>query len=261
MIANVMANKTANKKVIDKEKMDMVMEDLRHLAFAEFFEEGDEDFSGYDKDGMILKVQNEMVELIERALLFASHKEGRTAIDLTLSFLEKLPETIRLLHSDVAAAFDGDPAADSYAEIIVAYPGLYTITVQRFAHILYSLGVPILPRLMTEMAHSKTGIDIHPGTTIGERFFIDHGTGIVIGETAVIGDNVKLYQGVTLGALTTRKGQQLKGSKRHPSIGSDVTIYANATVLGGDTYIGSGSTLAGGALVTESVPENSRIAA
>lgn len=251
----------ANKKVIDKDKLDIVMEDLRHLAFAEFFEEGDADFSAYDKSGMMVKIQNEMVALMERALLFAQHIKGRTAIDLTLRFMEKLPETIQLLHSDVEAAFDGDPAAGSHAEIIVAYPGLYTISIQRFAHILYQLEVPILPRLMTEMAHSRTGIDIHPGTVIGERFFIDHGTGIVIGETAVIGDNVKLYQGVTLGAMTTRKGQQLKGTRRHPSIGSDVTIYANATVLGGDTHIGSGSTLAGGAMVTESVPENSRVIA
>lgn len=250
----------ANKKVIDKEKMDMVMEDLRHLAFAEFFKEGDADFSAYDKEGLLAGIQNEMVALIERALLFERHKENRTAIDLAMSFMEDLPETIRLLHSDVAAAFDGDPAAGSYAEIIVAYPGLYTISIQRFAHILYNLGIPILPRVMTEMAHSKTGIDIHPGAVIGDRFFIDHGTGIVIGETAVIGSNVKLYQGVTLGAITTRKGQELKGQRRHPSVGSDVTIYANATVLGGRTHIGRGSTLAGGALVTESVPDNSTVA-
>jgi serine O-acetyltransferase len=245
----------ANKKVIDKNRLDIVIEDLRHLAFAEYFKEGDRDFSDYDKGGMLARVQNEMTALIERTLLFAPHKEGRTAIDLTLRFMERLPDTISLLHSDVEAAFDGDPAADSYAEIIVAYPGLYTISVQRFAHILYEIGVPILPRLMTEMAHSKTGIDIHPGAVIGERFFIDHGTGIVIGETAVIGNNVKIYHGVTLGAMTTRKGQQLKGLKRHPSIGSNVTIYANATVLGGDTYIGSGSTLAGGSLVTHSMPD------
>lgn len=246
-----------NKRVIDKEKLDKVMEDLRHLAFAEFFKEGDADFSSYDKGGMLAGIQNEMIALIERALLFERHSYNMTAIDLTLRFMEELPEIIRLLHSDVAAAFDGDPAASSYAEIIVAYPGLYTISIQRFAHILYELRIPILPRLMTEMAHSKTGIDIHPGAVIGERFFIDHGTGIVIGETAVIGSNVKLYHGVTLGAITTRKGQQLKGKRRHPSVGSNVTIYANATVLGGETHIGSGSTLAGGVLVTESVPENS----
>ncbi|MDO4266683.1 MAG: serine O-acetyltransferase EpsC, partial [Eubacteriales bacterium] len=148
----------------------------------------------------------------------------------------------------------------SIEEVVLSYPGIYTVMVYRYAHVLYGLGIPFLPRIMSEYAHSKTGIDINPGAEIGRSFFIDHGTGIVIGETTKIGNNVKIYQGVTLGALSTRKGQQLAGKKRHPTIEDNVIIYANATVLGGLTVIGKNSVIAGNSFIVESVPENTRAA-
>ena len=158
-----------------------------------------------------------------------------------------------MVQTDLQAAYDGDPAATDMAEIIFSYPGLFAITVYRLAHVLHTLKVPMLPRIMTEHAHSVTGIDIHPGATIGKFFFIDHGTGIVIGETTVIGENVKIYQGVTLGALSTRGGQTLRGAQRHPTIEDDVTIYAGASILGGQTVIGAGSTIGSNVFITESV--------
>jgi serine O-acetyltransferase len=158
-----------------------------------------------------------------------------------------------LVQTDVQAAFDGDPAATGKEEIILAYPGLSATAVYRLAHELYKLGVPLLPRMMTEYAHSVTGIDIHPGARIGHHFFIDHGTGIVIGQTTVIGNFVKLYQGVTLGGLSTRGGQALGGSKRHPTIEDGVTVYANATILGGDTVIGQGCVIGANAFLIHSV--------
>lgn len=179
--------------------------------------------------------------------------------DICTKFFEELPHIQRVLLTDVQALYDGDPAAGSKEEVISTYPGLYAIYVYRIAHVLYDLGVPIIPRVMTEIAHSSTGIDIGAGATIGEYFFIDHGTGVVIGETTVIGDHVKLYQGVTLGALSTRGGQRLAGVKRHPTIEDDVTIYSNASVLGGETVIGKGSVIAGSTFVTFSVPPNSRV--
>ncbi len=174
-------------------------------------------------------------------------------------FFEQLPRIQKLLLKDVQAGFDGDPAAKSKEEIIFSYPGLFAIFVYRIAHELYIRNVPFIPRIMTEYAHAKTGIDINSGAVIGESFFIDHGTGIVIGETTVIGDNVKLYQGVTLGGLSTRGGQKLSGVKRHPTIEDNVTIYAGATILGGQTVIGKNSVIGGNTFITESVPENSRI--
>jgi len=159
-----------------------------------------------------------------------------------------------MLADDVQAAFDGDPAAQSTDETIFSYPGLHAITVQRIAHVFYNLQVPLLPRIMTEYAHSLTGVDIHPGAKLGRSFFIDHGTGVVIGETTEIGDNVKVYQGVTLGALAPGYGQLLRGEKRHPTIQNNVTIYAGATILGGATIIGEGCTIGGNVFITASVP-------
>ena len=174
-------------------------------------------------------------------------------------FLCRLPQIQTILMKDVTANFDGDPAAGSKEEVIFSYPGLYAIFVYRVAHELYESGVPLIPRIMSEYAHGATGIDINPGAKIGEYFFIDHGTGIVVGETTVIGDHVKLYQGVTLGALSTRGGQRLAGVKRHPTIEDNVTIYSNASVLGGETVIGEGSVIAGSTFVTFSVPPHSRV--
>lgn len=178
---------------------------------------------------------------------------------ITAVFLSRLPQVREAADSDLSAAFDGDPAAGSREEIIISYPGLYATTVQRLAHALYELDVPLIPRIMAEYAHNRTGIDIHPGAVIGRRFFIDHGTGIVIGETSVIGDNVKIYQGVTLGALSTRAGQRLHGVKRHPTIEDNVTIYAGASILGGETVIGHDSIIGSNAFITRSIEPGTRV--
>lgn len=179
--------------------------------------------------------------------------EARTRVE---TFLEALPSIREMLYADVEAAFDGDPAATSHEEIILAYPGMEAIAVQRLAHVLQKLGIPLLPRMMTEWAHSRTGIDIHPGAKIGRSFFIDHGTGVVIGETCEIGDRVKIYHGVTLGARSTSGGQTLRGAKRHPTIHDDVTIYPGSTILGGETVIGASSTIGGNVFLTTSIPPN-----
>ena len=181
------------------------------------------------------------------------------AEEITFEFLGKLPKIREYVETDVQAAFDGDPAAYNKDEIIYSYPGLYAIIVNRLAHELFLLGVPLIPRIMTEHAHSKTGIDIHPGASIGRYFFIDHGTGIVIGETTTIGDNVKVYQGVTLGALSTRGGQSLKNKKRHPTIEDNVTIYSGASILGGQTVVGRNAVIGGNAFITSSVPEGAKV--
>ena len=188
---------------------------------------------------------------------------GTDAKAVVAQFVARLPEVKRLVETDVQAAYEGDPAATSPMEVVMAYPGLYAVTIHRLAHELYNLKVPIIPRIMSELAHSKTGIDIHPGATIGERFFIDHGTGVVVGETTVIGKNVKLYQGVTLGAKSFQKdpetGALVKGIKRHPNVEDNVVIYAGATILGGDTTIGHDSEIGGSVWLIESVPPNSRV--
>ena len=174
-------------------------------------------------------------------------------------FFHRIPKIRGYLETDLKAFYEGDPAAGCFEEIILAYPGLMAITIYRIAHELYLERVPVLPRLMTEYAHSKTGIDIHPGASIDKSFFIDHGTGIVIGETSVIGKNVKIYQGVTIGALSTRGGQKLAGKKRHPTICDNVTIYAGASILGGDTVIGENTIIGGNAFITRSIDANTRV--
>ncbi|OHD23719.1 MAG: serine acetyltransferase [Spirochaetes bacterium GWD1_27_9] len=183
-------------------------------------------------------------------------------VEATLFLLESIPEIRRQLSLDVKAAFDGDPAAKSYNEIVFSYPGAFAITIHRVAHILYNKNIPLIPRIMSEYAHSLSGIDIHPGAKIGESFFIDHGTGIVIGETCDIGNNVKMYQGVTLGALSfpkDEKGNIIKGKKRHPTIEDNVTIYAGATILGGDTVIGKNTVVGGNVWIVSTIPPNSKV--
>jgi len=172
-----------------------------------------------------------------------------------------MPRLRRVLARDVIAAYEGDPAAQSYDEIIFSYPGVFAVTVYRIAHQLYEQGVPLIPRIMTEYAHSRTGIDIHPGAHINESFFIDHGTGVVIGETSEIGNRVRIYQGVTLGALSLPRDslEDLRNAKRHPTIEDDVVIYAGATILGGDTVIGARSVIGGNVWITESVPPDTRV--
>ena len=230
--------------------------------------------------------RQEVVEWAERMLRLVLHQRDRSALraelptlaarlrellatlslpagvdpdGLVRGFVARLPAVRALLAEDVEAAFDGDPAAKSYAEIVSAYPSVWAVASYRIAHELYGLGVPLVPRIMSEHAHARTGIDIHAGARIGRRFFIDHGTGVVIGETAEIGDRVVLYQGVTLGAIAPRKGQVLRGVKRHPTIEDDVTIYAGATILGGDTVIGRGSVIGGNVWLTQSVPPCSKV--
>ena len=183
------------------------------------------------------------------------------AATIVSEFLARIPAVRAILSSDVQAAFDSDPAAQSTDETVFSYPGLYSISVQRLAHEFFLMDVPLLPRIMTEHAHEQTGIDIHPGAKLGSRFFIDHGTGVVIGETTTIGDNVKIYQGVTLGALAPDFGQALRGRKRHPTIEDNVTIYAGATILGGETVIGRGSVIGGNVFITRSVPADNRVSA
>ena len=179
--------------------------------------------------------------------------------EITMEFLRRIPKIRAYLDTDLQATYDGDPAADGKADIILSYPGILATTVHRIAHELFDLKVPLIPRMMSENAHSKTGIDIHPGATIGKYFFIDHGTGIVIGSTTYIGDHVKIYQGVTLGALSTSAGQLLHGVKRHPTIEDNVTIYSGASVLGGETRIGANSVIGSNAFITFSVPSGSRV--
>ncbi len=178
---------------------------------------------------------------------------------ITHEFFKQLPKIREYIDTDLQACYDGDPAAYSKGEVILSYPGLLASSINRIAHELYLLKVPLIPRMMTEYAHSRTGIDIHPGATIGKYLMIDHGTGIVIGETSVIGEHVKIYQGVTIGGLSTRGGQSLKGVKRHPTIEDNVTIYAGASILGGETVIGEGSVIGANAFITASVPAGSRI--
>jgi serine O-acetyltransferase len=201
---------------------------------------------------IVLRYDEELYDISESDL-------AKRAEDITFEFLGKLPKIREYIEMDVQAFYDGDPAAYNKDEIIYSYPGLFAILVNRMAHELFLLKVPLIPRMMTEYAHSLTGIDIHPGATIGKYFFIDHGTGIVVGETTEIGDNVKIYQGVTLGALSTRGGQELHGKKRHPTIEDNVTIYSGASILGGKTVIGQGAVIGGNAFITKSVPAGAKV--
>lgn len=240
----------------DREVVYSMIDDLHKITFPGYF--GTERFLSGEAyaEGIMVSLYEKMRSQMK--IIFGDKDKAE---EMTLRFLEQVPTVQELLMKDVEAQLAGDPAASSKDEIILAYPGLYTIFVYRYAHILYQLEVPLLPRIMSEYAHGQTGIDINPGATIGEYFFVDHGTGIVIGETAIIGNGVKIYQGVTIGALSTRKGQALSGLKRHPTIEDNVIIYANATILGGDTVVGEGATVAGNTFVTESIPAGAKVSA
>jgi serine O-acetyltransferase len=240
-----------------------ISRECMHLLFPGFFE--DRRLEKKEVPGLVenllAKIGGRLEVEIEKSLRFARDPDpGQRARQLSLEALGKLPELRKAIRTDVEAAYQGDPAALSYEEIILAYPCVLAISLQRFANVLYAFGVPLLPRMITEFAHERTGIDIHPGAQIGTHFFIDHGTGVVIGETATIGSHVKLYQGVTLGAKsfeTDNKGNPVKGVKRHPDIGDNVTIYAHATILGGDTRIGANSVVGGNVWLLDSIPANS----
>lgn len=243
-----------------------ILNDLKKIVFPGYFERNragsEEYYIGYE----VMTVYSRLREEIRAALYYSCDACPDCDIDkcserISEEFFKGLPDIQQMLLKDIQAGFDGDPAAKSKEEIIYSYPGVFAIFVYRIANCLYRANVPLIPRIMTEYAHGRTGIDINPGATIGEFFFIDHGTGVVIGETTVIGNNVKVYQGVTLGALSTRSGQQLAGVKRHPTIEDNVTIYSGATILGGETVIGKNSIIGGNCFITESVPENSRVTA
>ena len=243
-----------------------IVRDLKSIVFPGYFSTDTsatvfpEYYVGHRLNDLYDRLKNQ----IEIALLFHGvvPEEAATHADRSAcGFFEQLPEIQRLLLTDVQAGFDGDPAAKSKEEIIFSYPGLFAIYVYRLAHVLYKEEIPFIPRVMSEYAHGRTGIDINPGATIGEYFFIDHGTGVVVGETTEIGNNVKLYQGVTLGALSTRKGQQLANVKRHPTIRDNVTIYSNSTVLGGETVVGENTIIGGNTFITESIPANTKVSA
>lgn len=190
---------------------------------------------------------------------FSEDELHAKAEESVVTFFERIPMIREYVESDVHAAFNGDPAAYNMNEVILSYPGLKAITIYRVAHELHLLNVPLIPRMMTEYAHGLTGIDIHPGATIGRNFFMDHGTGIVIGSSTIIGNNVRVYQGVTLGALSTRAGQKLKGTKRHPTIEDNVIIYSGASILGGETVIGEGAVIGSNAFITSSVAAGSKV--
>jgi len=219
---------------------------------------------------LLSTLREKLQRQVETCLCFAAECDGAPTHDcreaarrVTSAFLARLPAVREMLILDVQAAYDGDPAATSLDEVILAYPGMLAVTVHRVAHELNVVGVPLMPRIMSEWAHSRSGCDIHPGARIGRSFFIDHSTGVVVGETTAIGSNVKLYQGVTLGALSIPKdarGRVIRDTKRHPTVEDGVTIYANATVLGGQTVIGEDSVLGGSVFVTESVPASTRVA-
>ncbi len=225
----------------------------------------------YHVGELLPKLGDLLAEQIQQALCYQQELEHRPTTEqacdkkaqrLAVEFMSRIPAIREMLAGDVQAAYDGDPAAVNTDEVILAYPGVLAITVYRFAHELYRMEIPLLPRMMTEWAHMKTGVDIHPGADIGRNFFIDHGTGVVVGETSNIGENVKLYQGVTLGALSFAKdarGRLIRGHKRHPTVADSVTIYANATVLGGETNIGEGAVVGGSVFLTRSVPPDATV--
>ena len=207
-----------------------------------------------------------MTKQIEKALLYrAEFKDTCIALrqeeakKIVKAFFKQIPKIREYLNTDILATYEGDPAANSKDEIVLAYPGLYATAIYRLAHELHELNVPLIPRIMTEYAHRKTGVDIHPGATIGKYFCMDHATGVVIGSTSIIGEHVKVYQGVTIGALSTKAGQKLHGTKRHPTIEDNVTLYSGASVLGGNTVIGEGAVIGGNAFVTKSVDPHTTV--
>jgi len=266
------ARRISRRYLPSREAIAHILQSVLDLMYPGYFGRGDlnrENLGGYVARALgelAPKVEREM----EHCLCYGRERDASAefgecaprAQELTQVFLSRLPEIRALLVRDVQAAFDGDPAATNLDEVILAYPGVLAVSVYRIAHALYDLGVPMMARIMTEWAHSKTGCDIHPGARIGGGFFIDHATGVVIGETAEIGEGVKLYQGVTLGALSLPKddsGHVIRGRKRHPTVEDGATLYANATVLGGKTVVGAQSVIGGSVFLTRSIPPRSRV--
>jgi len=266
------ARRIARRYLPSREAIAEILQSVLNLMYPGYFVGGElrrEDLGNFVANALgelAPKIEREM----EHCLCYGREREASSefgecaprARELTLVFLRRLPEIRALLVRDVQAAFDGDPAATNLDEVILAYPGVLAVSVYRIAHALYDLGVPMMARIMTEWAHSKTGCDIHPGAKIGGGFFVDHATGVVIGETTEIGEGVKLYQGVTLGALSLPKdeaGHVIRGRKRHPTVEDGATLYANATVLGGQTVVGAQSVIGGSVFLTRSIPPRSRV--
>ncbi len=252
----------------DKSEIHELVDNLFKIVYPGYFR--DRTYKIYNPDSSYsVIIEDAFYHLKKQVTLvldYSKKRSGQTPTEreaesyqITRDFFLQIPKIREYIETDLLATLDGDPAAGCFEEIILAYPGLFAITVYRIAHELYLEEVPVLPRLMTEYAHSLTGIDIHPGASIDKYFFIDHGTGIVIGETSIIGKNVKIYQGVTIGALSTRGGQRLSGKKRHPTICDNVTIYANASILGGDTVIGENTVIGGNTFITCSIAANTKV--
>ena len=250
-----------------KEEIIAIVEDLLKIVYPGYYR--DRSYKIYNiKSNSTVTIEDVAYHLNKQILLALKYtaKEENDVEKLTeqaekdtVTFLKKIPDVRAMLETDLEAAFQGDPAAKYRDEIILSYPGMFAITVNRLAHELFLLEVPLIPRIMTEYAHSITGIDIHPGATIGKYFFIDHGTGVVVGETTVICDRVKIYQGVTLGALSTRGGQKLRDVRRHPTIEDDVTIYSGASILGGETVVGKNSVIGSNVFITSSIPADTKV--
>jgi serine O-acetyltransferase len=253
----------------NRDEVVKIIEALRRLMFPGYFAEKTfaQETDIYHVGALMTEIHSCLSAQVARALKYESDvPEDTTSRALTqkaqaisLNLLEKIPEIREYLAGDIEAAFEGDPAATGFDEIVFSYPGFFAISVHRIAHELYKMKVPMIPRIMGEHAHSLTGIDIHPGATIGRQFFIDHGTGVVIGETTVIGDRVKIYQGVTLGAMSTRGGQSLRGVKRHPTLEDEVTVYSGTSIFGGATVIGRGATVGSNCHIIESIPPGTRV--
>lgn len=243
-------------RITNRTRIVSIIKEVQVILFPGYY-----NFNQLNVETALERLEKDLKLEIDSTLCFAGRNISASQ-ELTDAFLQTLPEIIRKLNTDIQAIYDGDPAAKSKAEVILCYPGFYAISIYRIAHELYRLGVPNIPRIMTEYAHEKTGIDINSGAVIGDYFCIDHGTGIVIGETAILGNHCKLYQGVTLGAKSFEKdanGHPVKGGKRHPNLGNHVTVYANATILGGDTEIGDNCVIGGNVWLLHSVPAGSTV--
>ncbi|MEM2091926.1 MAG: serine O-acetyltransferase EpsC [Candidatus Bathyarchaeia archaeon] len=265
-------NRSEGEDLPSKQAVIEILEDLLSIIFPGYFGNMKVNRSNvrYFVGSLLSSIYSRLVCEVEKSLKYISRNFGvaseeacrRRARMIVKEVLEKIPDIRAMLSGDVQAAYDGDPAAKSTDEVILSYPCVLAIATYRIAHELYIRGVPLIPRIMTEYAHSKTGIDIHPGAKIGRNFFIDHGTGVVVGETTEIGDNVKIYQGVTLGALSfprDERGKIVKGLKRHPTVGDNVVIYSGATILGGETVIGNDAVIGGNAWITSSIPAGTKV--
>lgn len=241
-----------NAPIPDRKEVILVIKDVQYLMFPQYFKSS----QNVDRETIMYAVYRRLKKQIQMACDFSQQSCSMNAVMAAETFVASLPSIKELLIKDIEAIYEGDPAAKFRDEVLICYPGFYAISIYRMANVLYKLGVPLIPRMMTEYAHEKTGIDIHAGATIGEYFFIDHGTGIVVGETTVIGNNVKMYQGATLGALSPAGMPTNPDERRHPKVGSNVVIYANSTLLGGATEIGDNVIIGGNAFLTSSVEAN-----